>query len=85
MTRRSRHPGALAAARHAAERMNRALDAAGWPLPAPTPRERAGVLLAEVREAERRHKHAEARGMVREAMRLLADVGVEMAVMGGAR
>lgn len=85
VTRRARHPVALAAARHAAERMHRALDGTGWPLPALTPRERVGVLLTEAREAERRHKHAEARDRLREAMALLADAGVEMTVTGGTR
>ncbi len=53
MSRRAHNPAALAAARHAAERMNRALDAEGTRSRTPlTAREMADFVLARAREAE---------------------------------
>lgn len=82
MTRRA-NPHALAAARANAERMHRSLDTeAGMPLRPLTPRERAGAMLAEAREMERRGQRRQAWARLREATALLAAAGVPLEAMG---
>ena len=82
MTRRALSPAALAAARAAAERMNRSLDtAAGMALAPLTPREHAGMLLTQAREMEARGERKRAGAALREATGMLRAAGVPLEAM----
>ncbi len=85
MTRRVLNPAALAAARHAAERMHRALDDGGaarshTPL---TAREMADFVLARAREAEAEGREHAAYALRWQAEELIAEEA-EMAATGSA-
>lgn len=81
MTRRTRSPAGLAAARAAAERMNRQLDA-GSVAPR-TPAERGAMLLARAREEAADGNPVAAMDLLRRAVALMGEAGVGVAVEAG--